>query len=168
VTFCAWLSLLSLSSHIIFLLTSTQVKRVNRFPWLRARTKRFATKKVPFWGITEKSLSLRGCHTGSFCNVLNLGLGAVCAVSAGKVEVAGPAKDDFADAAVSHRTDVSSGLRSDRPRSDSWCARLIKRVRCDSDWSASAYKYDGGKGSLSFLSLSSLVLVLVKLVTIKL
>jgi hypothetical protein len=55
-------------------------------------------------------------HTGSFYNVLNLGLGAVCAVSAGKVKVAGPAKDDFADTAVSHRTDVSSGPRSDRPR----------------------------------------------------
>jgi hypothetical protein len=92
------------------------------------------------------------CHTGSFCNVLNLGLGAVCAVSAGKVKVAGPAKDDFADAAVSHRTDVSSGPRSDRPRSGSWCARLIKRVRRDSDWSASAYKYDGGQGSSSFVS----------------
>jgi hypothetical protein len=106
-----------------------------------------------------------GCHTGGFCNVLNLGLGAVCAVSAGKVKVAGPAKDDFADAAVSHRTDVSSGPRSDRPRSGSWCARLIKRVRRDSDWSASAYKYDGGQGSLSFPSLSALVLVLVKLVS---
>jgi hypothetical protein len=93
------------------------------------------------------------CHMGSFCNVLNLGLGAVCAVSAGKVKVAGPAKDDFADAAVSHRTDVSSGPRSDRPRSGSWCARLIKRVRRDSDWSASAYKYDGGKAR----PLSSLV-----------
>jgi hypothetical protein len=91
------------------------------------------------------------CHTGSFCNVLNLGLGAVCAVSAGKVKVAGPAKDDFADAAVSHRTDVSRGPRSDRPRSGSWCARLIKRVRRDSDWSASAYKYDGGQGSSSFV-----------------
>jgi hypothetical protein len=109
------------------------------------------------------------CHTGSFCNVLNLGLGAVCAVSAGKVKVARvarPAKDDFADAAVSHRTDVSSGPRSDRPRSGSWYARLIKRVRRDSDWSASAYKYDGGQGSLSVSSLLSLVLV--KLVTIKL
>jgi hypothetical protein len=52
-----------------------------------------------------------------FCNVLYLGLGADCAVSAGKVKVARPAKDDFADAAVSHRTDVSSGPRSDRPRS---------------------------------------------------
>jgi hypothetical protein len=93
-----------------------------------------------------------GCHTGSFCSVLNLGLGAVCAVSAGKVKVAGPAKDDFADAAVSHRTDVSSGPRSDRPRSGSWCARLIKRVRRDSDWSVSAYKYDGGQGSSSFVS----------------
>jgi hypothetical protein len=94
-----------------------------------------------------------GCHTGSFYNVLNLGLGAVCAVSAGiKVKVAGPTKDDFADAAVSHRTDVSSGPRSDRPRSGSWCARLIKRVRRDSDSSASAYKYDGGQGSFSFVS----------------
>jgi hypothetical protein len=86
---------------------------------------------------------------GSFCNVLNLGLGAVCAVSARKVKVAGLAKDDFPDAAVSHRTDVSSGPRSDRPRSGSWCARLIKRVRRYSDWSASAYKYDGGQGSSS-------------------
>jgi hypothetical protein len=100
------------------------------------------------------SLSIAACHTGSFSNVLNLGLGAVCAVSAGKVKVAGPAKDDFADAAVSHRTDVSSGPRSDRPRSGSWCARLIKRVRRDSDWSASAYKYDGGQGSSSFVALA--------------
>jgi hypothetical protein len=99
------------------------------------------------------------CHTGSFCNVLNLGLGAVCAVSAGKVKVAGPAKDDFADAAVSHRTDVSSGPRSDRPRSGSWCARLIKRVRRDSDWSASAYKYDGGHCSSSLLLVSFALLV---------
>jgi hypothetical protein len=65
----------------------------------------------------SKFFTVSYCHTGSFCNVLNLGLGAVCAVSAGKVKVDGPDKDDFADAAVSHRTDLSSGLQSDRPRS---------------------------------------------------
>jgi hypothetical protein len=86
-------------------------------------------------------------HTGSSFNVLNLGLGAVCAVSAGKVKVAGPAQDDFVDTArlpsVTERTSAA-----DRGRTaltpGFLCARLIKRVERDYDWSASAYKYDGG------------------------
>ena len=41
-----------------------------------------------------------GCHTGSFCNALNLGLAQKCAVSVWKAKVAGPAKVLFADAAV--------------------------------------------------------------------
>jgi hypothetical protein len=79
------------------------------------------------------------CHMGSSliqCPKFGFGLG-LRSVESGKVTVAGPAKDDFADAAVSHRTDVSSGPRSDRPRSGSWCARLIKRVERHSNWLAS-------------------------------
>jgi hypothetical protein len=63
--------------------------------------------------VTMKYISL---HAYCLSYGYNLGLGAVCAVSAMKVKAAGPAKDDFTDAAVNHRTDVSSGPQSDRPR----------------------------------------------------
>lgn len=52
---------------------------------------------------TKPHVSSMSFHNGIFFNGLNLVLGVVCAVSAGKFKVAGPAEDDSASAAVSHR-----------------------------------------------------------------
>jgi hypothetical protein len=62
VTFYAWLVSLVSFPFILFSCSPPQVKRVNRFPWLRAQTMRFHPRKCLF-GISLKKIDFTGSVT---------------------------------------------------------------------------------------------------------